>query len=84
MDDFGILYEDWKDELGRMAGVLRTDALDGDVQRLRIKRELVLTLQQCKQVKLAADDLSASMRRIYDLMDEELPTHNGKRKGLTR
>lgn len=84
MDDFGILYEDWKDELGRMASVLRTDALDGDVQRLRIKRELVLTLQQCKQVKLAADDLRASMGRIYDLMDEGLPTHNDKRKGLTR
>jgi hypothetical protein len=84
MDDFGILYEDWKDELRRMTAALRTDALDGDVQRLRIKRGLVLTLQQCKQVKQASDELEASMRRIYDLMDGGLPARMDKRKGLTR
>lgn len=84
MDDFGILYEDWKDELRRMTAALRTDALDGDVQRLRIKRELVLTLQQCKQVKQASDELEASMRRIYDLMDGGLPARMDKHKGLTR
>lgn len=84
MDDFGILYEDWKDELRRLTAVLRSDALDGDQQRLRIKRELVLALAQCKQVIQGSDELGDAMRRIYEQMDEGIPASTVKRKGLAR
>lgn len=75
-DEFSMLDEGWRNALSGIIGAIRSDQLEGDEQRQRIREELMVTLGQAKAVMEASEDLKRSMQRIYEFLETSGTAHS--------